>query len=88
MLAIRYVYVSVFVLRTSMSVCHVNMNNSKKVWQGINEIIYNKFSKVNEAIFLDDNGNIITDQKTVANRFNKFYTTIADKLVTKLETTE
>ena len=60
------------------------MNNSKKVWQGINEIIYNKFSKINEAIFLDDNGNIITDQKTVANRFNKFYTTIADKLVTKL----
>ena len=60
------------------------MNNSKKVWQGINEIIYNKFSKTNEAIFLDDNGNIITDQKAVANRFNKFYTTIADKLVTKL----
>ena len=60
------------------------MNNSKKVWQGINEIIHNKFSKVSEAIFLDDNGDIITDQKVVANRFNKFYTTIADKLVAGL----
>ena len=62
----------------------VNINNSKKIWKGIKEIIHNKFSKENEAIFLDDNGNIITDQKQVANRFNKFYTTIADNLVTKL----
>ena len=61
-----------------------NINNSKKIWKGINEIIHNKHSKSNEAIFLDDNGEIITDQKKVSNRFNKFYTTIADKLVTKL----
>ena len=61
-----------------------NMNNSKKVWKGINEIIHNKFSKIAEDIFLDDNGEIITDQKIVANRFNRFYATIADKLVTKL----
>ncbi len=61
-----------------------NINNSKKIWKGIKEIIHNKSSKDNEAIFLDDNGCIITDQKKVANKFNKFYTTIADKLVTKL----
>ena len=61
-----------------------NMNNSKKIWKGINEIIHNKYKKDAEEIFLDDDGSIITDQKTVANRFNKFYTTIASKLVTKL----
>ncbi len=63
---------------------NANMNNSKKIWKGINEIIKNKFSKDNEEIYLDDNGNIITNQKTVANKFNKFYTNIADKLVNKL----
>ena len=61
-----------------------NMNNSKKIWKGINEIIHNKFSKDITDIFLDDNGSIITDQKVVANKFNKFYTSIAEKLVTKL----
>ena len=61
-----------------------NIDNSKKVWKGINEIINNKSSKDNEEIYLDDDGNIITDQKTVANKFNKFYTTVADKLVRKL----
>ena len=61
-----------------------NMENSKKIWKGINEIIHNKFSKDQEAIFLDENGTIVTDQKVVANKFNKFYTSIADKLVSKL----
>ena len=61
-----------------------NINNSKKIWKAINEIIHNKYTKVNEEIFLDDNGRIITDQKIVANKFNKFYTTIADKLVANL----
>ncbi len=61
-----------------------NINNSKKIWKGINEIIHNKHAKHNEEIFLDENGTIITDQKLVVNRFNKFYTTIADKLVANL----
>ena len=60
------------------------MENSKKIWKGINNIIHNKFSKDQEAIFLDENGTIVTDQKVVANKFNKFYTSIADKLVSKL----
>ena len=62
----------------------VNIHNSKKIWQGINEIVHNKHTKLMEEIFLDENGNIITDQKKVANKFNKFYTTIADKLVANL----
>ena len=61
-----------------------NIHNSKKIWKGINEIINNKSSKDNEEIYLNEDGNIITDQKTVANKFNKFYTSVADKLVRKL----
>ena len=61
-----------------------NMDNSKKIWKGINEIVNNKFSKDNDEIYLDDDGNIITDQKIVANKFNKFYTSVADNLVRKL----
>ena len=61
-----------------------NIDNSKKIWKGINEIIHNRSSKDNEEIFLDDNGSIITDQKKVANKFNKFYTNVADQLVRKL----
>ena len=61
-----------------------NIDNSKKIWKGINEIVHNKHANPIEEIFLDDDGAIITDQKVVANKFNKFYTTIADKLVKKL----
>ena len=61
-----------------------NIDNSKKIWKGINEIIHNKSSKDNEEVYLDDDGCIITDQKKVANKFNKFYTNVADKLVRKL----
>ena len=61
-----------------------NLHNSKKIWKGINEIIHNKHTRINEEIFLDDNGSIITDQKKVANRFNRFYTSVADGLVRKL----
>ena len=61
-----------------------NINNSKKIWDGINEIIHNKFTKINSEIFLDENGNIITDQKKVAAKFNKFYANIAGKLLCDL----
>ena len=61
-----------------------NMHNSKKIWQGINEIVKNKYSQLNSDIFLDENGNIITDQKIVAAKFNKFYTNIAGKLLRDL----
>ena len=61
-----------------------NMYNSKKIWEGINEIIHNKCHNLNSEIFLDDNGEIITDQGKVADRFNKFYANIAKKLLNDL----
>ncbi len=63
---------------------NTNIDNSKKIWKGINEIVNNKSSRDNEEIYLDVDGNIITDQKTVANKFNKYYTSVADNLVRKL----
>ncbi len=63
---------------------NTNIGNAKKIWKGINEIVHNKHSKDHEEIYLDEDGKIITDQKSVANKFNKFYTNIADKLVRKL----
>ena len=60
------------------------MHNSKKIWEGIKEIIHNRFNRDNSEIYLDEEGNIITNQKTVANRFNKFYTNVAKNLLAKL----
>ena len=61
-----------------------NVTNAKKLWKGINEIIHNKLNRNNAEIYYDDNGNIVTDQKTVANRFNKFYSNVADNLLKNL----
>ena len=61
-----------------------NLNNSKKVWQGINDILRNKNRKENSEIYLDEKGSIITDQKIVSNKFNQFYTNVARNLLKDL----
>ena len=62
-----------------------NKNNSKKTWDGIRNIVNQKTKcQSNSSIFLNNNGKIIYDQKSVANIFNHHYSTIADKLVRKL----
>lgn len=61
-----------------------NMNNAKKIWSGINELLNKNTTKSHSQIFLNDNGVILTDQKKVANNFNKFYTNVAENLVQKL----
>ena len=38
----------------------------------------------NEEIFLNEDGLIITDQKQVANSFNRFFTNVADNLLSKI----
>ena len=60
-------------------------SNSKKVWQGINDLLHKNRKGTNNEIYLNENGQIITDQKIVANKFNTFYTNIAQKLVDKIE---
>ena len=47
-------------------------------------MIKNKIKNKCANIFLNEDGNIITDQKKVANNINKFYINIADKLLLNL----
>ena len=58
--------------------------NSKKIWQGINEILRKNAKMPNEDIFLNEDGLLLTDQKQVANCFNRFFTNVADNLLDKI----
>ena len=59
-------------------------SNSKKIWEGIGKIIHKNSKGSLDDIFINEKGNIITDQKQVANKFNNFYTSVAENLLTKL----
>ena len=61
---------------------HYNHYFSKKFWNGINELI-SKQKKKN--INLYENGNFITNQDQVANKFNSFFTIIGPKLSSEIE---
>ena len=61
-----------------------NLKNLKKVWSGLNELISQKKKSNKEEIFLNDIDGISTDQKHVANLFNKYFTNVANDLVQKL----
>ena len=61
-----------------------NKNNMKKIWKKINCLI-NKKEKAQENICLSSKGLFTSDPKEVANRFNLFFTTIAQKLVDKMK---
>ena len=58
--------------------------NAKKVWAGINGIIHKKSKNNFDDIFINEKGDITTNQKIVTNKFNQFYTSMADDLVSKL----
>ena len=53
-----------------------NLNNSKKLWNKINELI-NKKQKEMDDIFLSENSAMITKQRIVANTFNKYFINVA-----------
>ena len=60
-----------------------NLDNVRKLWQCINECLLNRHKSFDQ-IFLNDNGEIITDHKTITNKFNQYFTSIAHKLVEKI----
>ena len=60
-----------------------NSSNSKNMWKGINQLLNRKKSKQKD-IFLEENDGIISDSFTVANKFNKYFTSIADTLNSKI----
>ena len=61
-----------------------NINNIKKIWQGINEIS-NRKRKTGNDISLNINNKIVSEPVEVANHINKYYTSIAEKLTKNIK---
>ena len=61
-----------------------NRNNSRKLWQQLKSLDYKNKKEDNSNIFLTIDSETCHDQKSVADYFNQFFTTIASSLVQKL----
>ena len=66
---------------------YVNSKNSKKTWEGINEIIHKKKSNSDSNIILNVNNKKITDSTSISDEFNLFFTTIAEKIQNEIPKT-
>jgi len=60
-----------------------NVNNLKKTWSLLNEALCKKKSN-KSCVSLTINGNAITDPKLIADRFNHFFTSVAEKIASKI----
>ena len=65
---------------------HDNKKDSKKVWEGIRSIVSITNKKSIQNINLNIDKETITDDKEISNHFNKFFSSIAGKLVKKYQT--
>ena len=61
-----------------------HMNNSKKSWTGINTILCRERKAKITDIFLNSNGRLFTDQKTISKMFNNYYVNVAGNLDKKI----
>ena len=61
-----------------------NMKNSKRIWNGIREIISLKSKNKANRLSLDIDGHLISDQKEIAESLNNFFAQIADNIKSKL----
>ena len=61
-----------------------NANNIKNTWKGINQIINIKSKKSNQISSLIINNELITDSKQIANNFNEYFCTIAERLQSRI----
>ena len=59
-------------------------NNPRKLWCGVKEIINTQKSERNNGISLNINGKVKSNNKTVADSFNQYFTTVAQKLIETL----
>ena len=64
-----------------------NKKDSKKVWEGIRSIINVKNEKSSNNISLNIDNETITDDLTISNHFNNFFTSVAKNLVNKIPKT-
>ena len=61
-----------------------NRGDSGKLWSHLKSLGYEKKASNGGSIVLEENGHKIFDSASVANVFNKFYTSVASTLVSKL----
>ena len=59
----------------------MNFNNSKKVWNGIKEIVHFKSKTSQKIIKIVQNNVELTDPKLVANAFNNYFANVGVNLV-------
>ena len=59
---------------------------SKKQWQMINGLMNRSKAKRAKIKLKDHNGNLVNNPKSVAENFNEYFTTIADKLKAQIQT--
>ena len=55
-------------------------NNIKKTWKGVNNLLNRQGSTKISDIFLNINGQLITDQTIVVDKMNKYFINVADNL--------
>ena len=65
-----------------------NRIDSKKVWDGIRSLINTKKQKYHKQISLDIDNVTVTDELIIANHFNTFFTSIAQKLLRLIPPTQ
>ncbi len=61
-----------------------NYNNSKKLWKQLKNLGYSGKSKENSKIVLKIEDELCFNGRKISTYFNKFFTTVASSLVSKL----
>ena len=60
-----------------------NNNNLRKIWEGIKELVHIKPKNREPINCIVSNGKNVTDPKEISSVFNKYFSTIADDLLSK-----
>ena len=63
-----------------------NLQNCNKMWSKINEFLQNK-KRLDETLYICGNGITISDTTKIANKFNNYFTNVAQEVVKKLRKT-
>ena len=61
-----------------------HISNAKKTWTGINNLLHRQSKQKLSDIFLNVDGNLLTDQKIVVEKMNKYFIHVAEGLAKKI----
>ena len=61
-----------------------HISNIKKTWSGINNLLHRQNKQKLTDIFLNVDGNLFTDQKTVVEKMNNYFINVAENLAMKI----